>query len=175
MIEGLRASEAVAGLSLDDISTFCLMTNPRWLAVCDIKQPRTGLEVKFSYNWLAGMTLRGDNTGDDRLFNDGTAMDAELWRFAQRMNVSGDDNLTDLQVRGRVSLKDGHTIPIYFDLAEPLVPSVLGQRLRHKSFTVIGAASAAVWDLQPCLKQLGARDIAAVLLAADSEDETVKG
>lgn len=175
MIEALRASEAVAGLSLDDISAFSLMTNPRWLAVCDIKQPRTGLEVKFSYNWLAGMTLRGDNTGDDRLFTDSIAMDAELGRFAERINVSGDDNLTDLQVRGKLSLKDGHTIPIYFDLAEPLVPSVLLERLRRKSFTVIGAASAAVWKLQPNLKQLGARDIAAVLLTANSEDETVKG
>ena len=38
-------------------------------------------------------------------------MDDELWRFAQRINVSGDDNLTDLQVRGKVSLRDGHTIP----------------------------------------------------------------
>ena len=41
------------------------------------------------------------------------------------INVSGDDNLTDLQARGKVSLRDGRTIPIYFDLAEPLVPSVL--------------------------------------------------
>lgn len=103
------------------------------------------------------------------------AMDAELGRFAQRTNVSGDDNLTDLQVRGKVRLRDGHTIPIYFDLAEPLLPSVLEERLRRKSFTVIGAASAAVWELQPSLKQLGARGIAAVLLAANSEDKTVKG
>ena len=58
MIEALQASEAAAGVPLDDIKSFSLSTNPRWLAVCDIKRPRTGLEVKFSYNWLAGMTLR---------------------------------------------------------------------------------------------------------------------
>ena len=78
MIEALQASEEVAGVPLDDIKSFSLSTNPRWLAVCDIKRPRTGLEVKFSYNWLAGMTLRGDDTGDDRLFTDTIAGEAEL-------------------------------------------------------------------------------------------------
>ena len=48
MIEALQASEAAAGVPLDDIKSFSLSTNPRWLAVCDIKRPRTGLEVKFS-------------------------------------------------------------------------------------------------------------------------------
>ena len=59
MIEALLAAYQMSGVTFDDISAFTLETNPRWLAVCDIKAPRTGLEVKFSYNWLAGMTLRG--------------------------------------------------------------------------------------------------------------------
>ena len=166
MIEALQTSEVAAGISLDDISAFSLSTNPRWLAVCDIKRPRTGLEVKFSYNWLAGMTLRGDDTGDDRLFTDSIAGDPELGRFAERISVTGDDELTDLQARGEISLTDGRSIPVWFNLADPFAPEVLAEKLQRKSSTIIGEAGAAIWDLHPRLGQLGARDIAKALLAA---------
>ena len=168
MIEALQASEAVAGVPLDDIKSFSLSTNPRWLAVCDIKRPRTGLEVKFSYNWLAGMTLRGDDTGDDRLFTDTIAGEAELGRFAERISVTGDDQLTDLQARGEISLTDGRAIPVWFDLADPFAPKVLAEKLQRKSSTIIGDAGAAIWDLHPRLGQLGARDIASAMLAASA-------
>ena len=168
MIEALQTSEVTPGVSLDDISAFSLSTNPRWLAVCDIKRPRTGLEVKFSYNWLAGMTLRGDDTGDDRLFTDSIAGDSELGCFAERINVKGDDELTDLQARGEISLTDGRAIPVWFDLADPLAPEVLAEKLHRKSSTIIGDAGAAIWDLHPRLGQLGARDIASAMLAAST-------
>ena len=168
MIEALQTSEAAARVPLDDIRSFSLSTNPRWLAVCDIKRPRTGLEVKFSYNWLAGMTLRGDDTGDDRLFTDSIAGDSELGRFAERINVKGDNELTDLQARGEISLTDGRAIPVWFDLADPFAPEVLAEKLQRKSSTIIGDAGAAIWDLHPRLGQLGARDIASTMLAASA-------
>ena len=168
MIEALQASEAAAGVPLDDIKSFSLSTNPRWLAVCAIKRPRTGLEVKFSYNWLAGMTLRGDNTADDRLFTDTIAGEAELGRFAERISVTGDDQLTDLQARGEISLTDGRAIPVWFDLADPFAPEVLAEKLQRKSSTIIGGVSATIWDLHPRLGQLGARDIASAMLAASA-------
>jgi 2-methylcitrate dehydratase PrpD len=168
MIEALQASEAAVGVPLDDIRSFSLWTNPRWLAVCDIKRPRTGLEVKFSYNWLAGMTLRGDNTGDDRLFTDSIAGDSELGRFAERINVKSDDELTDLQARGEIRLTDGRAIPVWFDLADPLAPEVIAEKLKRKSTTIIGDVGAAIWNLHPRLGQLGARDIANAMLAAST-------
>ena len=172
MIEALQAARDVNGVSINDISTFYLSTNPRWLAVCDIKQPRTGLEVKFSYNWLAGMTLRGDDTGDDRLFTDSIAGDAELKRFAERISVVGDAGLTDLQISGTINLTDGRTIPLWFDLAEPFTTEVLAEKLQRKSSTIIGEASAAIWNLYPRFGQLGARDITAALVAASADWET---
>ena len=173
MIEALLGAEEVAGVPLDDIGSFSLATNPRWLAVCDIKRPRTGLEVKFSYNWLAGMTLRGDNTGDDRLFTDSLAGDAALAGFAERISVTGDDGLTDLQARGEIRLKDGRGIPVRFDLADPFAPDVLAEKLQRKSSTIIGDAGAAIWDLHPRLGQLGARDIAAALLATSADGQAI--
>jgi len=175
MIEALLAADRPAGLTLDDISAFSLSTNPRWLAVCDIKRPRTGLEVKFSYSWLAGMTLRGDDTGDDRLFTDSIAGDAALAAFAARVSVTGDADLTDLQARGEISLEDGRNIPVWFDLADPFSPAVLAAKLQQKSSTIIGDAATAIWDLHPRLDQLGARDVAAVLVTAGGDAKAASG
>ena len=174
MIEALLATNGSAEVSLHDIRGFLLFTNPRWLAVCDIKRPRTGLEVKFSYNWLAGMTLRGDDTGDDRGFTDSIAQDDELVGFAEKISIKGDDNLTDLQARGEIDLKDGCKIPIWFDLAAPLAPEALAEKLQRKSSTIIGNKSTAIWSLHGKFSQLGARDIGAVLLAAGAEGELIK-
>ena len=159
MIEALLAARQKAFAVFDEIESFTLETNPRWLAVCDIKAPRTGLEVKFSYNWLAGMTLRGDNTGDDRLYQDALASDEELQAFANRITVIGNDALTDLQARGSLKMRDGSSLPIWFDLAEPLAEDVIIAKLRVKSETIIGEESAAIWDLFPRLQDVGARDI----------------
>jgi 2-methylcitrate dehydratase PrpD len=159
MIEALLAARQKAFAVFDEIESFTLETNPRWLAVCDIKAPRTGLEVKFSYNWLAGMALRGDNTGDDRRYQDALASDEELQAFANRITVIGNDALTDLQARGSLKMRDGSSLPIWFDLAEPLAEDVIIAKLRVKSETIIGEESAAIWDLFPRLQDVGARDI----------------
>jgi hypothetical protein len=49
--EGIDASaEALRSIIVDakTVQAVHPRVNPRWLTVCDIKMPRTGLEVKFS-------------------------------------------------------------------------------------------------------------------------------
>ena len=82
--------------------------------------------------------------------------------------MTGDDELTDLQARGEISLTDGRAITVWFDLADPFVPEVLAEKLQRKSSTIIGEVSATIWDLHPHLGQLGARDIASAMLAASA-------
>jgi 2-methylcitrate dehydratase PrpD len=146
MIEALLDNEELAGVGLEEIASFELTTNPRWLTVCDIKQPRTGLEVKFSYNWLAAMTLRGDKTGDDRIYTDAIASDPAISTFARRVSVTGDDGLTDLEVRAVLRMVDGSKVEIYHDLAAWVEPNVLAKKLRSKAEAVIGERGAQLWD-----------------------------
>lgn len=163
MIEALLDATELNGLGLDDVGAFTLHTNPRWLRVCDLKAPRTGLEVKFSYNWLAGMTIRGDQTGDDRLYQDSLASDAALSAFATRVTVVGDDSLTDLEGRGVVTLADGREIPVYHNLAAPMPGEVLAEKLRGKAQAMIGKDGAALWDAFSDLRGKSARELGAVL------------
>lgn len=165
MIEALLEPEALRGIALDEVTSFTLQTNPRWLRVCDIKQPRTGLEVKFSYNWLAGMALRGDKTGDDRIYQDRLAGDAALVAFSRKVEVIADESLTDLQARGIVTLANGSKVEVWHDLASRIPLPVLGEKLRGKAEAMIGARGAALWDELSDLSGISARRIGEAIRA----------
>lgn len=163
MIEALLEAGELKGRDLDNIAALTLRTNPRWLRVCDVKRPRTGLEVKFSYNWLAGMTIRGDRTGDDRIYQDALTEDAALSTFAGKVQVIGDDTLTDMQAQGSLTLKDGTTLSISHDLAVRLPQALLAGKLRTKAEAMIGARGASLWAMFGDLTGRSARDVGTAL------------
>ncbi|MBW3098959.1 MmgE/PrpD family protein [Pseudohoeflea coraliihabitans] len=163
MIEAVLDAEALCGRAIKDVAAMTLRTNPRWLRVCDIKRPRTGLEVKFSYNWLFGMTVRGDKTGDDRAYTDALAADQELAALAECIEVIGDESLSDLQAEGVVTLSDGTTVPISHDLAAPLPEDVLAERLQAKAVAILGDRGNRIWNQLGGLDALAARDIGALM------------
>lgn len=161
MIEGLLP---VAGdLSLRDVSQLCLKTNPRWLIVCDKKAPKTGLEVKFSYVWLAGMILRGDATESDRTYTDALVQDSDLKDFAQRVIVEADPSLTDLQAGGEIRLGNGETIPFRHDLAVPLDPATIREKLATKAQAVIGQKGPIIFSTLDDFGALSAADLGALI------------
>ncbi|QGX98352.1 MmgE/PrpD family protein [Roseovarius faecimaris] len=165
MIEALLAVRGKDALDLDAVEEVALRTNPRWLKVCDIKLPRTGLEVKFSYAWLAGMALRGDGTGDDRAYTDALASDGALAAFARRVRVTGDETVSDLQAEGQLRFRDGTVVPLSHDLADEIPQEVLARRLRQKAEALLGARGGALWDMADRLDQCPARAIGAQLAA----------
>jgi 2-methylcitrate dehydratase PrpD len=163
MIEALAALKHVHNLTPERVAKVHLRTSPRWLSVCDIKMPRTGLEVKFSYNWLAGMVLVGIPTASDRAYTDGLAEDAELADFAGRITVAGDALVTDMQAAGEVRLTDGGTLPFAYDLAARLPDAVLERSLRAKATGLIGAEGERIWAMVAGLDSLSARDLGKAL------------
>lgn len=165
MIEGLRP--IAAGIALEDIEKLQVRTNPRWLRVCDLKAPRTGLEVKFSYAWLAGMVLSGLKTGERGLYTDALAGDPDLIAFAKKVEVVGDDGLSDQQGAGTLILRDGTTRSYTHDLAAPVPPAELMTRVAEKAETVLGPRSVPVLELIGRLDgdphAVSARDIGALI------------
>ncbi|MFX0542719.1 MmgE/PrpD family protein [Roseovarius sp. S4756] len=149
--------EALKGQRLEDVRAITLRTNPRWLTVCDIKAPRTGLEVKFSYAWLAGMALRGDATGSDRAYTDALAADPALAAFAKAVTVTGDSALTDMQAAGEVTLADGSTQSFAHDLAAHIPLDTLARSLREKATALLGAPGGALCDALTSLEGMDAR------------------
>ncbi|HUF55463.1 MAG TPA: MmgE/PrpD family protein, partial [Thermohalobaculum sp.] len=89
MIEALAALRRQDERLAETATAVEVRTHPRLLNVCDIKAPRTGLEVKFSYAWLAAMTLSGVDTAAERTYTDALARDEELTAIAGRVRVEG--------------------------------------------------------------------------------------
>ena len=163
MIEGLAA---VPGLMPGRVAGITLRTNPRWLSVCDIKTPRTGLEVKFSYVWLAGMVLSGMQTASDRTYTDALTTDPALAGFAGKVVVQGDAGVTDMQAAGEIVLTDGTVLRFAHDLAARLPSDVLERSLRDKARGLIGAEGETLWQAVARMDTLSARDLGRLLGAA---------
>ena len=156
MIEALAALKRGHNLTPDRVAQVHLRTSPRWLSVCDIKVPRSGLEVKFSYGWLAGMVLMGLPTAADHSYSDALAADAALAAVARKITVTGDASVSDMQAAGEVTLTDRTTHAFAHDLARPLDPAVLERSLRAKAEGLLGAEAAQLWHLVARLDTLTA-------------------
>jgi 2-methylcitrate dehydratase PrpD len=142
MLEALLQAKRAHGFGRDNIRTIEVKTHPRWLTVCDIKAPRTGIEVKFSYGFLAAMVVAGIDTVSEKTFTDGLCDAADLRSLANKVSVIGEGRLSDTQVELAIEMSDGRRIVGQHDLGAPIPLDGLGQSLRAKSQALLGAARA---------------------------------
>ena len=103
------------------------------------------------------MALRGDVTGSDRTYTDALAADAALAGFAQRVTVTGDSALTDMQAKGELTMTDGNKQSFAHDLAAPIPLDVLTRSLRAKAAALLGERGAALCDALTSLGDVNAR------------------
>ncbi len=132
MIEALRQIDAA------DPQRVEVYVHPSWLTVCDIAEPRTGLEAKFSLRLCAAMALTGWDTSALGTFSDTACADAELVSLLDRVQIAGDDTLAETAARVRI---DG--VEAEHDLNSRTDPDALRSRLSQKAASILGPARAA--------------------------------
>lgn len=160
MIEALRSMAVDA----HKVTAIRVATNPRWLRVCDIKSPRSGLEVKFSYAWLAGMVLAGIDTASDRIYGTALAEDPEIAALAAKVSVEGDPALSDTAARVEIATAEGHLMRGSHDLSAPLEPAAIEQGLRAKARALLGDEEGErLWAIVTGIDGCMAREIGAIL------------
>ena len=164
MIEALLADARMYPTTPDDVIEVALTVNPRWLRVCDIQSPRTGLEVKFSYAFLAAMVFYGIDTSNDATYQDALCHDRRLIDFAKKVRVTGDSSVGDMDTRGGISLASQNKRDIAHDLSRRLHDSVIETGLRKKATALLGLHEAdQLWSAISTLEKLSARDLAAFM------------
>lgn len=119
--------------------------HPRWLRVCDIKQPRTGLEVKFSYTRLAAMVLSRLPTAAPDSFSDAVAVDPSLGAIAARVRVQSDAAMPDTAATVRIAMRDGTVAEATHDLMARFAPEEIEARVTAKVAAVIGNRAGPLW------------------------------
>ncbi|WP_187431877.1 hypothetical protein ROLI_021780 [Roseobacter fucihabitans] len=140
---GLHAMlEALDGVSVDaqEIESIEVKTHPRWLSVCNIPEPDTGLASKFSYRHTAAMAMLGKSTAQRNMFSDVMAQDAEVLALRRKVTVKGDTDLSEMQAEVTIMLTCGKRIDVSHDLAAPLPEAIRQQKLRSKATDLLGAA-----------------------------------
>ncbi|MCP3971471.1 MAG: MmgE/PrpD family protein [Rhodobacteraceae bacterium] len=135
---GIHATlEALATLDADAarVESVEITVHPRWLTVCNIATPRTGLEAKFSYRLCAAMALSGHDTGALRSYSDAACNDPGLVALRDRVRVSTDETLPE--TAARVSVKAGERLETCHDLDAPISPEEQAAKLRAKAAALL--------------------------------------
>ncbi len=144
------------------IGQITIATHPRWLRVCNIAAPRTGLEAKFSYAHVAALSLAGHDTARLESFDDSLTGDTNLSALRGRVDIVADDTLTEMQARVMLSLIDGSEQTLFHDLDVPVPMRDRTARIRAKATALLGEARAhTLWDL--IQSEAPPRDLAAAL------------
>ncbi|MEM6939224.1 MAG: MmgE/PrpD family protein [Pseudomonadota bacterium] len=147
---GLHAMlEALGSLDVDpqEITRIDIETHPRWMTVCNIAAPSTGLEAKFSYAQTAAMALLGHDTGAAAHFTDAVAQDPQICALRARVQVLSAQTLTETEAKVTLYLRDGSLQRAAHDLIAPVPEALRSQKLRRKAGELIGPVlSDALWE-----------------------------
>ena len=161
MIEALLLLRANSTFLADDLKEVRVEIAPRWQNVCDIKAPSTGLEIKFSYVFLAAMVLRGIDLAAYESYLDSHCDDADLVALARKVTVVGNDKIADSAARVTIYSRNDDTQSQDFDLLTPIDPVHLSKRLQAKATALIGGVAAAEgWSFVDNLEDVSASDLA---------------
>lgn len=152
MLEALRILRA-EGLRPEEVTQLTIRTHPRWLAVCNLPEPATGLQAKFSYRLAAAMMLAGVDTAALDVYSEETCARADLCALRDRVVVAPDSSLSDSEARVSVTTRDGIR-EAHHDILAAGDPESLAPRLRAKSATLLGAGPAEdLWSVIAALAE----------------------
>jgi 2-methylcitrate dehydratase PrpD len=118
------------------------------MGVCNIAEPTTGLEAKFSLKTVAAMTLLGDATGDIHAYAVERVLRPEVKRLAARISVTGRDDFDGGEAVAIAALTDGRRLTERYDSYTATVDlaaqrGALGRKFRALVTPMLGEARAA--------------------------------
>lgn len=154
------------GISPDDISSVVFRVDSGADKVCNIPEPSTGLETKFSLRMTAAFALAGVDTAGMTSYDADNAADPALCSLRDRIEVELVDGKPQTWSEFLLTMTDGRTISVEHDSGVPAADvAEQGARIEHK-FRMLaepvigdnraGALRAAVMDIenQPSIADL---------------------
>ncbi len=104
--------------------------------MCNIQEPKTGLESKFSYKLTAAMSIYGKDTADLGTYNDDICFDEKINNVRDKVRVIPNDKLTNTQ--SSISIKDGNRdIKNKHDLSDKIDQNILENKIVNKSESLL--------------------------------------
>lgn len=146
-LEAIGDARGQRDLAPEDVSAVEITVNPCYLKVCNIAEPGTALETKFSYRMTAAMALSGRDTGFLGTFSHEACSDPQLTGLRDRVSVSTDDRLSETEATVSITGRDGTAFHVRHDLATPREAAVREARVKSKAASLLGdSEAAAAWQ-----------------------------
>lgn len=137
-IEALHSSRVQHELAAERIKEVWIKVHPRWLRVCDLPAPKTGLEAKFSYRLTAAMALAGQDTSALDTFSEAACTDPALRALRDVVRVQTDESLAETEAQTLILCKDGEQVSNHYDLAAPMSLAAREAKLVMKAAALLG-------------------------------------
>jgi len=132
-IECARRLQVREELTPDDVEAVEIRVNPYCDRICNIAEPQTGLEAKFSLRLTAAMTLARIETADPASFSDAHVNDAALVALRDRISVGFDRRIGQGCAEMSVRTRRGEVLETTHNAAMPASDlDAQGARLREK-------------------------------------------
>lgn len=134
------------GLDPASIGAVEVRVAPTLLGVCNVQEPSTGLEGKFSLRVTAALALLGADTSDPATYSDAKMKEPRLLALRDRVRVMPSDDMAP--TRARVLIEStGESVAAEVDTGVPAADLVVQrERLRRKflglATPVLGASRA---------------------------------
>ena len=135
-LEALEELKQENNFNPESIEEIAIETNPSWLKVCNIQEPKTGLESKFSYKLTAAMSIYGKDTADLGTYNDDICFDDKMNNIRDKVKVIPNDQLSNTQ--SLISIKDGsRDVKNKHDLSDKIDQNILETKIVNKSASLL--------------------------------------
>ena len=146
-LEALIEARDSLGVKPDEVANVSLSVPPRYLEVCNILEPQTGLEAKFSYRLCSAMVLTGRDTAALSTYSDAACHSPDLVALRDRVVVNGVDGLAETEATVRITANDGRSVEFTHDLVCAGELALRERKIKAKAVALLGGNSASeLWD-----------------------------
>lgn len=97
-------------------------------SVCNILEPSTGLEVKFSMRHTAAMALSHINTGSLTAYDDLIANRDDLVNLRNKVEIIDKEFHSRMQSEVIINLTDGRSLTKFWDAGVPMADASLQEK-----------------------------------------------
>ena len=119
-IEAARKAAANPAYAPDKVERVEVRVDPRCLKMCNIPDPTTGLEGKFSLRYNVGLALAGKASGALAAYEDAAMTVPEVVRLRDRVRVEPVEGLSGHVAEVIVHLNDGVALREHYDVGVPM-------------------------------------------------------
>ena len=146
-IEAARSLKAEHAIAPEQVRSVRIRLDRACAGVCNIAEPRTGLEAKFSLRFTMALALAGADTSRLAVYSDAAARDDALNRLRDRVTVEFVSGWPITLTEVEIALADGRTVTARCDSGVPARDvDEQGRRLEDKFSALVapllGAARA---------------------------------